>query len=245
MGILASELELHSDTRHLATFLACQYLTSLTYTDRLKVIEEVAKSATILSAKLREGEFELSSRIGLIQSITYSPLPTQMDHRNNPNSPQPICKIAPFEIKISSYFGWNFCILTVHDYILRFAHIGLLLGSDKITIGSSDNHTLPTRNDLNNMSDRQPHVPNNLKDTEFYQSISVEYAYLPFERSQSYVKDLDNSYIIDLAFQLESDCLAMCEQVGDFMLTNKAKHQRIAFYLVLLARSMARISPDK
>ena len=96
---------------------------------------QVAKSAVLLAAKMRERDVNIPN-IKMISQIC--------DDRQSvadiaASSVRSLQTGPSVEVSITKYFGWNLQILTIHDYMLRFMHTGLLMSKDKITqAGESD-----------------------------------------------------------------------------------------------------------
>ena len=160
--------------------------------------------------------------------------------------------LPSLEADISGKFAWNLSFLTVHDYLVRFFLIGVLLDTDKL-VGYQRAPNLADGNNSSEESLPPAHGGHHhrIQSEHIAQSgnVSPRYAHSmdwhPEEPGTTFVKNLLRAELKTLLTQIESDALLLCDLLSERVLIPLRKAQVYAFYLLLLARAMSKVTEDK
>lgn len=227
LNTLATKFKFHADSRLFATFLAVTFIESLHPATRppstSRQFVHIIEASCLIAAKMRESEIE--EKLDLCKELN------QRRHLVSP----------PMEVQIAACFGWNFCILTVQDYLEKFIRIGLLLDGDVVNVGGCEDEKSQT--DIltghRRFSDRTMYEFSISGNKKFDRSAEED------ELKPCKVSLLDPLTKYHLIEQIKRDSLWLGELIGEYCSVQRKREPIIACYLILIARTMARISPEK
>ena len=162
--------------------------------------------------------------------------------------------LPSLESVVSCKFGWNLSFLTVHDYMVRFFFIGILLDTDKLVGYQRSPNSPGVQSGIVEQPTHAAH--GSLNHQRIYSeqfeptgtltprnAISLEQ--LPEDYNPIIVKSLTQPELKTLLTQIESDAALLCDLLSERVLIPLRQAQVYAFYLLLLARAMSKISEDK
>lgn len=225
----SAEADLFLDTIYLAAHLAIKVFMVLPRDGSAEYTRKLALASLALAIKMREkddGDSRLDSRDeedSKILTVKHIKRAAQSEAKHE-------------EIEILQHFQWNLCEVTLYDWVRSFINTGIVLENDLI-ISEID----PCEKSQLSYSNQSLESVSSTKNKyQFYCRYGAE------ERPvKVFVRDLDPSKAKDLQRQIEMDCVILTSIVFRFMSLEWKCLFKLAFFIILLARSMAGLSEAK
>jgi hypothetical protein len=172
--------------------------------------------------------------------------------------------LPSLEAHISCKFAWNLSFLTVHDYLIRFFFVGVLLDTDRL-VGFQRPYSSPPLHAGTSADElaAEPTLTNTTGNNHHHRfnseynpvesgvasprhALSMDFTISQDSPNQIItVKSLSQAELKILLTQIESDASLLCDLISERVLIPLRQAQVYAFYLLLLARAMSKITEDK
>lgn len=151
------------------------------------------------------------------------------------------------EIAILDSFSWNLCVVTLFDLVKSFFAKGVLLEGDSYYTSLDCENDIKYSETRISVDSRDENV---CTATELEPSINMSHSSIYMQKQTKtceklLVRNMEPYQILNLIDQISLDCEMLIGIVNRYLAVRDNCLEKAAFYIVLLARTMAGLTEEK